>query len=100
MAVVVNTGHSLPGLLVAPTHQTIITTKQQNCRGRRASEKEQTQRRRRKGVVKGRGFDGGKKLVFVAKPEIYGKRLVSLHLSKGQGQVKPRHLMQNKAVTC
>lgn len=63
------------------------------------AKKEQTQRRR-KGVVKGRGFDGGKKFVFVAKPEIYGKRLISLHLSEGRGQVNSRHLMQNKAVTC
>lgn len=63
------------------------------------AKKEQTQRRR-KGVVKGRGFDGGKKFVFVAKPEIYGKRLISLHLSEGRGQVNSRHLMQNEAVTC
>lgn len=38
-AVVVNAGHSPPGLLVAPTGQTLITTKHQNRRGSRASEK-------------------------------------------------------------
>lgn len=62
MEVVVNGGHLLPGLLVAPTCQNVITKKIPPKLKRKQSErkKEQTQRRR-KSVAKGRGFDGGKK---------------------------------------
>lgn len=42
-------------------------------------------------------MEAKKKIVFVAKPEIYGKCLISLHLTKDQGQVNS---MQNQVLNC
>lgn len=69
-------------------YQKLISNEHQNCRRSSERKKEQTQRRR-KSVVKGRGFDGGKKVEFVAQSDPY-KASNRAAFNRGPRRGKPK----------